>query len=211
MNASELGDTLIYLGLDPADAAQLLGIASRTMRRWLLEGEDIPGPAIVALRAWRAMHDRQMNWKPDAQTLFEEDQDQIDRYRKHIVEMDEAFRRVEMRGGPRSPWAVDLSKNTAILGPFEVSFYRLKDTEGFSLSNYRRRDKAPDLARDMPFLEDAAYCIHRTIAKARTATPALRKLASYTRQHSSAFAADGPKLLTPAQNAQAPTGYYSIS
>jgi hypothetical protein len=202
MNATELGATLTYLGLDQAEAAQLLGVAPRTMRRWLLEGEEIPGPAIVALRAWRAMHDRHLNWKPDAQTLFNDDQDQITRHRKHVVDMDAALKRVEKRGGPTSPWAVDLSKNSAIFGPFEVSFYQLKGDGGFSLSNYRRRDEAPDVARDMPFLEDAAYCIAKTIAKARAAVPPLKKVADYTRQHSSIFVTDGPKSLTPTQKAK---------
>jgi hypothetical protein len=202
MYATELGETLAYLGLDQAEAAQLLGVAPRTMRRWLLEGEEIPGPAIVALRAWRAMHARHMNWKPDAQTLFEDDQDQIEQYRKHVVDMDAAMKRVEKRGGPKLPWAVDLSKNSAILGPFEVSFYQLKGDGGFSLSSYRRRDKAPDTAHDMPFLEDAAYCIAKAIATGRAAAPALKKVADYTRQHSSFFVTDGPKLLTPTQKAK---------
>jgi hypothetical protein len=202
MDAAELGDTLAYLGLDQTEAAQLLGVAPRTMRRWLLEGEEIPGPAIVALRAWRAMHARRMNWKPDAQTLFEDDQDQTERYRRHIVDMDAAMKRVEKRGGPRSPWAVDLSKNSAILGPYEVHFYQLKADGGFSLSNYRRRDGAPDIAHDMPFLEDAAYCIGKAIARARTALPALKKVADYTRQHSGVFVTDGPKSLTPTQKAK---------
>ena len=47
MDATELGATLAYLGLEQAEAAQLLGVAPRTMRRWLLEGEEMPGPAIV--------------------------------------------------------------------------------------------------------------------------------------------------------------------
>ncbi|HMK89662.1 MAG TPA: hypothetical protein VK446_08530, partial [Methylocystis sp.] len=102
MDAAELGEALAYLGLDQPEAAQLLGVAPRTLRRWLLEGEEIPGPAIAALRAWRAMHSRNMNWKPDAQSLFQDDQDQIAKYRRHIVELDAAFKRVETRGGPQS-------------------------------------------------------------------------------------------------------------
>src|SRR5271163_2042752 len=100
MTAAELGDILTYLGIDHVEGAQLLGVAPRTMRRWLLEGEEIPGPAIVALRAWRAMHSRHLDWKPDAQTLFEDDQDQIARYRNHVVDTYAALKRVEMRGGP---------------------------------------------------------------------------------------------------------------
>ena len=60
MDANELAATLGYLGLDQAELAPLLGVAPRTMRRWLLEGEEIPGPAIVALRARRDLHSRHM-------------------------------------------------------------------------------------------------------------------------------------------------------
>jgi hypothetical protein len=202
MDADELRTVLAYLGVDPGEAAQLLSVAPRTMRRWLLEGEEIPGPAIVALRAWRAMHARHLNWKPDAQSLFNDDQDQIARYRKHVVDMDAALERVEKRGGPASPWAVDLARNSAIFGPFEVSFYQLEGDGGFSLSNYRRRDIAPDVTRDMPFLEDAAYCISKTMAKAGAAVSPLKKVADYTRQNSSVFVTDGPKSLTPTQKAK---------
>ncbi len=199
MNALELSTTLERLGLEPAEAAQLLSVAPRTMRRWLLEGEEIPGPAIVALRAWRAMHERNLTWKPDAQSLFDDDQDQIARYRKHIVDLDAALKRVEQRGGPASFWAVDLSKNAAIFGPYEVHFYQLKSEAGFSLSSYRRRDAPPNLSHDMPLLEDAVYCIAKTVAMTRVAVPALRKVAEYTRKYSHMFVVDGPKLLTPTQ------------
>lgn len=202
MNAAELAATLAHLGLDQGDAAQHLGVAPRTVRRWLLEGEEIPGPAIAALRAWRAMHDRHLDWKPDARTLFNDDQDQITRYRQHVVDTVAARKRVEERGGPKSQWAVDLSKCNAIFGPFEVGFYSLVGGGEFSLSNYRRRDEAPDLVRDMPFLEDAAYCIGNAISKAHAAVPALKKVAEYTRRHSSIFVTDGPKALTPTQKAK---------
>ncbi len=201
MNAKELGEVLAYLNLEPQEAAQLLGVAPRTIRRWLLEGEEIPGPAIVALRAWRALHARNMMWKPGAEELFKDDQEQIARHRVHAVELDAAFERVEKRGGPQSPWVVDLAKSSAISGPFEVSFYRL--TNGwFSLANYRRRDIPPDTSRDMPFLEDAAYSIAKAIEKARVAAPALNEIAQYTRENSTAFVTDGPKMLTPAQKAK---------
>jgi len=198
MDAKELGETLAFLKLEPPEAAQLLGVAPRTMRRWLFEGEEIPGPAIAALRAWRAMQARNMNWRPDTQSLFDDDQDQIARYRKHIIDMDTVLDRVEKRGGPASPWAVDLSKNSAIFGPYEVTFYRLKSGD-FSLAHYRRLDGPPDLARDMPLLEDAAYCIAAAIRKVKAAVPALKKVAEYTRKNSTAFVVDGPKSLTASQ------------
>jgi len=203
MNVTELGNTLSFLGLDQAEAAQLLGVAPRTLRRWLLEGEEIPGPAIAALRAWRAMHVRNLNWKPDMQSLFDDDQDQIARHRRHMVVLDEAMARVEQRGGPQARWVVDLAKNSAICGPYEVSFYRLKSDGGFSLASYRRRDDIPaDIEKDRPFLEDAAFCIGKSIVRAQRAVPALKEAARYTRENSDAFVTDGPKSLTPIQKAK---------
>ena len=203
MTAAELGETMNFLGVNPTEAAQLLGVAPRTMRRWLLEGEEIPGPAIVALRAWRTLHARNLNWKPDTKALFEDDQDQIARHRRHVIDLAAAVARVERRGGPQSPWIVDLAKNSATCGPYEVHFYRLKSEGGFSLASYRRRDGiTADLAKDTPFLEDAVYCIGRAIARAQTTVPALEEIAPYTRDHSSVFVTDGPKLLTPTQKAK---------
>jgi hypothetical protein len=202
MDADELAKTLAHLHLDPNEAAQLLSVAPRTMRRWLVEGEEIPGPAIVAIRAWRAMHDRDMGWKPDTESLIVDDQDQIERFRKHVVDTAAAILRVENRGGPTSQWVIDLSKKSAIGGPFEVNFYQLKADRQVSLSRYRRSDMRPDIERDMPFLEDAVYCIFKAIAKARAAVPALRKVANYTRNHSSVFVTVGPKSLTPTQKAK---------
>ncbi|HEY5066010.1 MAG TPA: hypothetical protein VIJ04_14430 [Xanthobacteraceae bacterium] len=54
----------------------------------------------------------------------------------------------------------------------------------------------------MPFLEDATYCISKVIASSSVAVPALRKVARYTRDHSSIFVTDGPKSLTPTQKAK---------
>jgi len=85
---------------------------------------------------------------------------------------------------------------------YEVSFYRLKADGEFSLAHYRRRDKPADVTRDMPFLEDATYCISKVIASSSVAVPALRKVARYTRDHSSIFVTDGPKSLTPTQKAK---------
>jgi hypothetical protein len=193
MTARELNDHLAVLQVTPTEAAQLLGVSARTLRRWL-EGEEVPRPAEAALRAWRALSDRQLPWKPDSVSIFEDDQDQIARHRRHTEEMAAVLKRVEARGGPRNPWTVDISRGIATFGHFEVGFYHLQ-SGGFSLSNYRRKDERPDLARDMPDIEDAAYCIASAFAKARASSAALKAVASYTREHSSIFVIDGPKLL----------------
>jgi hypothetical protein len=200
MTAMELGEHLAHLRLDQPEASQLLGVNPRTLRRWF-EGEEVPGLAEAALRAWRSLHDRKLPWKPDSVSLFEDDRTQIELHRRHIIEMEAVRKRVEKRGGSAHPWSVDLSKNSATFGPFEVGFYNLK-SGSFSISSYRRLDGPPDLARDMSFLEEAAYCIGKAFEKARASVPTLKAVAQYTRQHSSAFVTDGPRRLTPDQRAQ---------
>ena len=199
MTPNELTDYLTGLNLDPPEAARLLGVNPRTLRRWF-EGEEVPSLAEAALRAWRRLHDRNLPWKPDSVSLFKDDQKQIELHRQHSIDLAEALKIVEERGGPAYPWSVNLSKNSAALGPFEVSFYNL-ESGSFSISSYRKRDGRADPVRDLPFLQDAAFCISEAFEKARAAVPALRAVAQYTLQHSSAFVTDGPRRLTPEQRA----------
>lgn len=199
MTPIELEEHLAQLKLDQAEASQLLGVNPRTLRRWL-EGEEVPGLAEAALRAWRTLHDRNLPWKPDSVSLFEDDQNQIELHRQHTLDLAAVLKSVEERGGPAHPWSVDLSKNSATFGPFEVGFYNLQ-SGGFSLSSYRRVDGPPDPAQDMQFLQEAAYCISKAFEKARASVPLLKAVAQYTRQHSSAFVTDGARRLSPDQRA----------
>jgi hypothetical protein len=157
MSPTELEQSLLRLGLEPAEAAQLLGVTLRTYRRWL-NGEEIPGPVEQAVRAWLRLHDRRLPWRPDSTAIAEDDQDQIAHHREHAIDLSDVIARVEARGGPRTPWTVDRQRNRATLGPMEISFYTLANG-GFSLGNYTRRDGSPDVQRDRELIEDAAYCI----------------------------------------------------
>ena len=163
MSDAELRLTLTRLELSPADAAQLLGVTARTVRRWL-EGEEVAGPAEQALRAWVRLHDRNLPWRPDEESIVGDDQDQIARHRAHAVRLDEILARVEARGGPRVPWSVDRGRQIATLGPMEVSYYKLA-SGSFSLANYRRKDGEPDVERDWEAIEDAAACIGQAMKK----------------------------------------------
>lgn len=192
--AAALDDTLAYLGLDHAEAAQLLGVSLRTLRRWL-EGEEIPGPAQAALRAWRELHSRHLAWKPDSISLYEGDKAQLERARQHAELVAHIIKQVEERGGPRNQWSVDMKKCLATFGPFEVGFYKLANG-GFSFSAYRRLDGSPDLTKDRPFLEDAAYAISKAFSRIAQARPALQRVASYIRQHSKIFVTDGAASLS---------------
>jgi hypothetical protein len=198
MTGFELTETLAVLGLDQDEAAQLLGVSTRTLRRWI-EGEEISGPAKAALRAWRQLHARHLAWKPDAIAIFEDDRAQIEQARRHAQEMAGIIDLVEARGGPRNPWSVNLEKCVATFGPFEVGFYKLQNG-GFSFSSYRRKDSSPDLKRDKPFLEDAAYSIGKAFSKARESQLALSAVAQYVREHSTLFVVDGPRILSQAES-----------
>jgi hypothetical protein len=151
---------LAQLGLTQTEAAQLLSVAPRTVRRWAEDGAgEIPGPAEHALRAWIGLQRRGLPWRPG-----DDDAEQIARYRGHAVELYELLLRVEERGGPSGSWTVDLDKGVATLGPMTVSFYTLANG-GFSPSSYRRSDSHPDAQRDWPLLEDAFACIAKAFAE----------------------------------------------
>lgn len=191
MSSHELTQHLSILRLSPAEAAQLLGVSPRTLRRWI-EGEDVPGPAEAALRAWRLLDDRNLAWQPDSVSLLENDKDQIARHRQHAKELAALVKRVDARGGPKNPWTVDLVKGKATFGHYEIGFYKML-SEGFSLSTYRRKDTAPDVVRDGAEIEDAAFCISKAFGRARACSIALRAVATYTREHASLSAQDRAK------------------
>jgi hypothetical protein len=189
----QINDHLDALRLTPANAAQLLGVSARTVRRWL-DGEEPPGPAQAALQAWRVLDAHHLPWKPDSISIFENDRDQIERHRHHAQALAAMIESVNARGGPEHRWSVDLPRRVATFGPFEVDFYHLLNG-GFSIAAYRRL--GPDgsnVERDKPYVEDAAFCIAEAFAKAAQAGEALTAVAEYVRQHSAVSAWRGPRL-----------------
>jgi hypothetical protein len=154
LNSSEFRHHLQQLGLTQAEAAELLSVALRTVRRWADETNgEIPGPAAEALRAWLALHRQGIPWKPGCP-----DDTQIARYRAHAVELHALLQRVARRGGPAAPWKVDLERSRATLGPIQLTFYTLANG-GFSPGYYSRSDGNTNLKRDWPLIEDAFACI----------------------------------------------------
>jgi len=165
MTATDLQNHLTRLGLSQTEAAQLLGVAPRTVRRWFEgEEEEVPGPAEQALRAWLRLQERNLIWRPDTLSLREDDQQQIAAHREYAIELSEALARVDARGGPRFPWHVDREHGCAILGPMEVRFYKLANG-GFSLASYTHKNTVPDLQRDRELIEDAAFYIAKEMKK----------------------------------------------
>jgi transcriptional regulator with XRE-family HTH domain len=190
MSTQELEEHLTRLRLSQTEAAQLLGVSPRTVRRWL-EGEVVSGPAEAALRAWRRLDKQLLAWRPDSVTIEQNDAEGIARHREHAMGLDDVLRRVKARGGPRHSWIVDLPESTATLGAMHVSFYKLQNG-GFSCSVYSRRDMHPDLERDREELEDAMVCIAQAFAKARERAEALRAVAMAVRSNSHIFGSYGP-------------------
>jgi len=163
MIAPEFRNCLAQLGLTQTEAAELLSVAPRTVRRWAEDGtSDVPGPAEHALRAWIGLQKRGLPWRPG-----DDDADQITRFREHAIDLYELLLRVEKRGGPSGSWKVDLDKGVATLGPMSVSFYKLANG-GFSPGSCRRSDDHPDVRRDWPLLEDAFACIAKAFAERRS-------------------------------------------
>jgi hypothetical protein len=199
MTSSEFVEELSKLNLTPDEAAQLLGVSERSVRRWS-EGESIPGPVEAALRAWRHLHARNLPWKPDSVSVFQNDEDQIRRIRNHDELLSQLMSEVEARGGPTNPWAVDLEKQRATFGAAEVSFNRLLNG-GFSPSTYRRLDRTPT-DNDRLEIQDACYCIAQAFSRAREINQALIDIADYTRTHAGTFVQDGPASLSPADAAR---------
>lgn len=170
MTKDDLISILNQLRLTQADAAQLLSVDSRTVRRWVENPSDIPGPAEQALRAWLALDRVGLPWDPDSVDIVRQDSEQIAEHRRHAIELDELLKKVEQRGGPAAPWKVDLDKRQATLGPLQVSFYRLING-GFSPQSYRG---SPDIQRDWHLIEDAFAHIAQAIARERRAKGAKR-------------------------------------
>jgi len=162
MTAIEFRDCLAQLGLTQTEAAQLLEVDPRTVRRWAEgNGIDIPGPAEHALRAWLGLQRRGLPWRPGDDAA-----EQIAPHRAHAIELYELLVRVDKRGGPSDAWNVDLEKGQATLGPLRVSFYKLANG-GFAPSFYNRSDGGSDVRRDWALIEDAFACIAKAFAEQR--------------------------------------------
>lgn len=189
MTKLELTEYLAALNLSLSDAAQLLNVSERTVRRWA-EGEAIPGPVEAALVAWRSLHERHLPWKPNSISIRENDQDQIQRQTDEDRLLAQLLKEVEAQGGPANPWSVDLVKQRATFGPAEVAFYRLSNG-GFSPSTYRRKDRTP-VEADRQEIRDACYCIAQAFSAARQANESILDVAAYTRKHAQFFVQEGP-------------------
>lgn len=77
MTREDFDSLLGELGLSQAEAARLLSVDARTVRRWAEDPADMPGPAKQALRAWLALHRFGLPWAPDSVDLVRQDPGQV--------------------------------------------------------------------------------------------------------------------------------------
>ena len=166
MNAIELRGALDELGISQVEAAILLGVSDRSVRRWVEGPDEVPGPVEQTLRAWLRLERARLAWRPDSEMIGGEISDelanQIASYRRHALGLDALIKKVKLRGGPAAPWRVDLKRCVATLGPIEVTFDALTNG-GFSPAHYTRKDGPLDQKRDQPLLDDAYACIAEEI------------------------------------------------
>src|ERR1017187_1852120 len=104
MSANEFTIDLKRLGLSEAEAARLLSVTSRSVRRWSEGSTEVPGPVEQALRAWLRLEELGLVWRPDGIAIWEVDQTEL--FRHHAIELDALIQKVKKRGGPAAPWEV---------------------------------------------------------------------------------------------------------
>jgi transcriptional regulator with XRE-family HTH domain len=154
MNAHDFEATLKHLNLSQSEAAVLLGVTARTVRRWQRGETEMPVSVEHLLKAWSRLNAAQMPWTPDLQSILNEDNNQIELHNRHNLWLDELMERVKMRAGSNLPWKIDLEKFTARLESVTLTFYKLANG-GFSPAHYRRSDSSgTDAIRDQILIEE---------------------------------------------------------
>jgi len=171
MTNAEFTQNLAALGLKQNDAAALLRVTPRAVRRWQSGDQEVPGTVAALVKAWCQLHEARIPWSPDLESIWYGDDDQIRRQQDHALALTALLNRVAERGGPPAPWRVNLKERSATLGStMAVRFYRLLNG-GFSLASYRRSDLPPDPRRDQPFIEDAVAAFANSVGKAKAERP----------------------------------------
>lgn len=199
MSREEFADALTELGIDASEAAQLLRVSARSVRRWL-EDEAVPGTAEAAVKAWMALRRHGLAWRPDSMLVFQTESDDARRKAANAGLLRQLLLEVDASGGPRTHWRVDLAKERATFNAAEVSF-EVFDQGGFQPWTYHRRDRAPS-TDDLSDIRDACYCIAQALAGARQTSEALYAIAQYVARHADIFVRDGAELLTREQTEQ---------
>jgi hypothetical protein len=170
MTNDQFNMCLETLGLKQSDAAALLRVTPRAVRRWQTGEQAVPGYLVELLEAWRQLHDRNIPWGAALEAIWFGEDDQIRLHQDHDKALAAVLQRVRARGGPAAPWRVNLKEHSATLGRMDVGFYKLQ-SGSFSLANYRRGDREVDGRRDQDLIEDAVAAFAAAVGKAREEHP----------------------------------------
>lgn len=174
MNAEEFNNYLKILGLSQGAAAAHLQVAPRTVRRWQSGEQEVPPQVESLLKAWHQLDKARIPWSADLESFWLKDTNQIRRHQDHALALAALLERVKSRGGVSAPWRISLEDHEAMLEVMTVRFYQLANG-GFSLANYRRSDKPPDINRDWPLIEDAVAAFAAALGESRNNTTNLQK------------------------------------
>lgn len=160
MSQAELEKTLRYLSLTKTEVAALLDRQPRSVWRWQRDG--IPRAIESALVAWRDLKENGLPWRPRSLRLTD------------FQDIAAILEEVRLRGGPASPWAVDLEREDAAMGPLLITFRRIAAPPYFFHPvSYDRSDAKPDLGRDRMIVQDG-ICRIAAVTGANARVPSLR-------------------------------------
>jgi hypothetical protein len=166
MSQNILQKCLNELGLTENETADLFGVHPRTVSRWS-KADSMPEQVKASFITWIRLKRLHLCWRPNAVALGQDNLSElaelISQHRIHTLEIYEVIERVKARGGPATPWKVDLKKGEASLGFMSIRFGLLPDG-GFVPVDYSRSDELePDPARDQNLLHDGFYCIDQAL------------------------------------------------
>ena len=172
MTAQQLRSHLDGLGLSQTDAAKFLKLTARSVRAYAQEqGTPVPQPVAIALNLARQLRRLGQWWQPQRastctlQPLWAQEREAAARRRVYDLRVPEILAKIGARGGPVTPWDVDLERGRATLGTMRLEFTMLPHG-GFVPLAYQRTDMPPVPGRDWALLEDAYACIGRALDKA---------------------------------------------
>jgi len=164
----ELDQCLVELDLTQTGLAKYLSVDPRTVRRWVENPSQMPGPAVEALRAWRRLKKFDLEWRPNHIDLRDDEAltQFVDEYRRQSFEIvAAAVKRVEEQGGPKAPWRVNLDAGEATLGHLKVYFYETSDGR-IAPNSYAYLDgRDIDTERDCQLIDDAYALIVAELVK----------------------------------------------
>lgn len=155
MTSHELREYLSVLKVTNHELAQLMGVNERTVQRWLSDQTEIPGGIARALEAWFYLDRVGLPWRPDGVQLVRPAFGQVTVALRIDANgsLEDVIRAVLSRGGPTTPWIVDIGRRRATLGHAWIKFKILQYGK-FVPQSYGRSDIEPDMLRDRALIED---------------------------------------------------------